>query len=375
MSDGSTTPNTISNFSIAEGDAFNSFMKFLHKQNKRAIKLGIEPLTHAIAGDEYIEVPNTGKYIRMLNVFVFGDKPIINGYELVAIIDQKEKLVTNLVKDIYVENLRYVEKCDHCQVTRKRNNMFVFKSEGNTVLVGSSCAKDYTGHYDAEQIAAFYNGLIETLETYNNTHSTKGRTYFDLAEFLSATIAITQKSPFVSRSRAYETGEVSTSSKVLDWFCLEPENLPSEVDPLAEAMIKYVLDYTGEDNDYTFNLKTICSSGMVSYKSAGYAASIVPFYNKSLSKPKSTTASEFLGIVGGKLEHEATVTQINAYNSNFGTFFITRLVDSDGNFISLKSSSRLPIMEGNAYRFSGKIIEHKMFGSNKTTILNRVKIL
>ena len=98
-------------------------------------------------------------------------------------------------------------------------------------------------------------------------------------------------------------------------------------------------------------------------------------YKKDLLKPKS----EYIGIIGNKMNMILTVMSVKTINNDFGTSYIYNMVDENNNqiikFGTINSRYLVngdTIEKGSILKFNTEIKNHNIFNGVKQTIIGRV---
>src|SRR3546814_1399750 len=130
----------------------------VEKINARAAKKGLAgTLTMSV---EEVEVTETNELTKITETWteykveIQGNAPAYNGWEFIAKLDWDPNaglIVRNIPGVDSVVNRETVTEgwCDHCKTTRQRLVTYVVRNQesGETLQVGSSCLKDFTGQY------------------------------------------------------------------------------------------------------------------------------------------------------------------------------------------------------------------------------------
>lgn len=90
--------------------------------------------------------------------------------------------------------------------------------------------------------------------------------------------------------------------------------------------------------------------------------------------------SEYVGTIGAKLDTEVTFVREYSYErksfSGFGTEWVSiyKFVDDNGNILIWNTTAYLRLEQGNKYRLTGTVAEHKEYAGDKQTALKRCKV-
>jgi hypothetical protein len=404
------------------------------KLNKRALKLGVDPVEVKILDTERKPAKDPRNPNRNLpnafdlyyHVEVIGQPIKLGDYQFIGTLERmnvEDGQTINLTKSVPGEELPVElrdispERCDHCHLDRNRKKSFVLRNNADTSeykVVGSNCLRDFTGH-DAEyatKLAEYMFRVGQVAGGYEGNLS--GYVKYDLTEFMEAVAAIVRLHKWVGRGKAKETGETSTAIRA--WSYIErsdeyadyKKNIVTQEDKDRAAK---VLEW-GENNlvsitdpkelsEYRWNLRTIASSGFVDIRTIGYAASLFPvaekemgFYDKMKQNQVRTAKSEFVGTLQEREEFkDVEVVFIKEYFNTYKfngkeedvkTTYV-RMIYNDQDSLLWKCTTELPIdlktgetpfVKGNKIDIKGTVKKHEVtkYGE-KQTVLQRVALL
>jgi hypothetical protein len=125
----------------------------------------------------------------------------------------------------------------------------------------------------------------------------------------------------------------------------------------------------------------IARSHFVELKTLGYAAWMVPGYQKVITPAVVQSVAGYpspsvhVGVVGEKITVSAKVLSVKELSSeSYGTSWLHNMVDSHGNQLKwFCTSSKAKLAEGVTLTITGTIKEHKTYNGTAQTILSRVK--
>jgi hypothetical protein len=377
----------------------------LSKFNKRAERLNMEAIVWSWgkAFNKTIDrVINTGvdsftetQSVLFIPITIEGNLDVsFDGWEFVATL-QHLKTGENIIRtlkgsnyEIPVQYRNSGSACEHCRVKRYRKDTYLLSHKnGDTVQVGSSCIKDFLGDNTPENILNKAS-LVSELHWYLSGSATGGAggdIVFPILDFLSKTSAIISKYGWVSKSKAYEEGAMSTASMVLDDL-LPPQNAgcrPIHVSNAdifkAQDALNWVESLTDEqclESDYCYNIRTICRSGMVGMKTVGFAASIISSYENHLKKTtaKVKAVSNHVGNVKDKVEFKLTLKVESTFATRYGLTRLYIFNDKDGNEFVWMTSKDEMLKEKSKYLVSGTIKAHDNYKGTAQTHLTRCKV-
>lgn len=156
-----------------------------------------------------------------------------------------------------------------------------------------------------------------------------------------------------------------------------PEPQDYEMAKTALARMEAELEAEGKElSDYEHNLLVVIRSGMVSYKTAGIAASLIPAYTRVLGEEirrQRAAKSEHVGTVGKReMFLDLALERVIDVDTQFGTLHIHKFVDKSGNSLVWKTNSTR-LDEGKSYNVKGTVKEHGDYKGWKQTELSRCK--
>jgi hypothetical protein len=405
---------------------FHRFVAEFAKLAKKAAKLKVIAPTYEVIEEKVIPASINGttgevvKPARVLKVIkVSGQAPKIGGWTFVAVLQHEEK--GNIVRrvpgteSIKVEkDLRAVDPfCNHCNTERRRKDTYVVAHEdGRQLQIGRNCLKDFTGHDSPEAIArwaellfAFESTVDETFDEGHEGGFGGGRDYgWSLQIFLCTVAAAIREGGWLSRGKARELTEkysrtYAATADITTGYLFartaeQRRNFISEITPVdderAAAAITYAKahfeaaeDAGRELDDYEHNLRLVVEGNSVTGRSAGIAASIIPFVERLQGKEierRRAAKSEFQGTVGKRDFFMVQVVRvIDLHSEMFGTSHLHLMSDEAGNRFTWKTSSYC-LQTGGIYRVLGSVKEHKIYSRSdvessdpgiKQTVLTR----
>lgn len=237
MTDESTNSNTVFKVESSELDYIE---KKLEKINKRAKKIGCEPIVLTKLGEAEEhgeEIDDFGglsvKTRKMVTIDIRGEPPKIAGWEFVATVEPAEEVnegeepiniinkMPGITYDVPVE-YRHTSMfvCDHCHTKRQRNEIFVIRHEtGEFKVVGRQCIKDFMGYH------ANPNELVRMAQDYANfigevrcgIGGGAGEEVCKLDEFLFRTAYFVQKEGYFKSGGFDDYGMMRIPTKEVVW--------------------------------------------------------------------------------------------------------------------------------------------------------------
>lgn len=348
--------------------------------------------------DEFFDLYGTKtvkKLLRVVKIEVVGETPVLNGWSLVGVLEHVEgEVILHSINDepIPVKYRTANRACDHCQFVRNRNETFIVRNEkGEHRQIGRQCLKDFLGSSDfIYNLAAEAEMLIQSYVFASSCEGFEGAggggpIYAPLTYFVAASYAAAEKFGWMSRSKASEQCQVSTSDRVwnhifpnpfskLEKFTVSDENMAK-----AEEAIDFVLNKWTETTDFACNIQSIIRIGGVKAKHAGYAAAITIVYDRELQRKRENvnSTSEYVGEVGKRMEMDVRCDFRKVIDGNdwVPTKTIYKFSDSKGNVFTWFASGTVETFKvDESYRIKGTVKKHDIdkYSNKKTTYLSRV---
>lgn len=413
------------------------------KLARRAAKLGCGPLDLKVVGEEKHkqigilgEIGGTrktvgddyklqrGEYVAGLRVIklveVTGSAPKLNGWTFIATLQHStDSEVGTIIRSVPGQGdlpLKYREAkpvCDHCKLLRLRNDTYVVRhDDGRTAQVGSNCLRDFLGHQSPEQMARYAEllmGAEELLasESEEGEHGVRRRNRYWSEGVLAVTSAVVAKYGWLSRTKSREGGGVASADLVARYLdamtyhddkeckSVLPDGVSEEDARLAAQALEWaqsVLPLRDKElNDYMWNLRVVSSQEAVTARELGLLASLLPTYQRELSrdverKAKANIAnnagasSNFFGTDGKREVFNLTLIDVMELNRekhsyyDSGVSYLHKFLDDDGNVAVWYGSSKLGEKSDYGKKFTVKatVKGHEEYKGVKQTRLERV---
>lgn len=402
----------------------STVQKAIAKLNKRAEKLGVDPVQLTVLSRRFKRLPPTpdeaeyaaatgspaaARKIEVVEILVEGQAPKLAGWTFVGTIEHGED--GNILRSIPDAGTLPTEyrtsgpSCDHCRLDRRRNDTYVVHhDDGDFKRVGRNCLRDFLGHRDPHAIAAFAKHIldlvcmVDEMSDLDSWGGGGGRDeFFDLVDVLAVAATVIRRDGWVSRKVAMEhEGMTATASTVN--FILSPH--PRENDRtkaerreytddfrdtdrgMAEAALSWAQDISIDtQNDYLWNLRTLAQNEAIGYRGMGLAVSMVSAHQRELGneiiRRKQAAESNHFGEVKVRGTFTLTVTALRGYESDWGDGLMVGFVDSDGNrakwFTSAHGESDFEI--GQELTIKATVKKHSEYKGVKETLLTRCKVI
>lgn len=366
--------------------------KKLEKINNRSLKLGCEPLVLEIGEmtKNSKRILERGLYraidVPCYPVTIKGEIPKLSGWEFIGKISF-DTISEGIVFDVPGKKVpeEFRNKgciCEHCNVNRKRDNVYIVKNEYDEYKqVGSSCLKDFLGHNPEK--------VVHVTESYFSFHSFCGliddeivKYVVPLDSYIAYVLYSIEQEGWVSGKEAQEKGIRCTADKAYTLFT-DGHDI-SDFDKYREKAqtqiewAKNIKQHCGNDNLF-HDIQNIAQKGILNSKLSRISALITPFYEKN-NKPKkiftktdkeNTPQSSFIGDKGERIEFLGTIKKTFAsdYDPLYGSRYMHIIEDDYGN--QYKWSSSKNFEKDILFSIKGTVKEHKEYKGVKQTIITR----
>jgi len=379
---------------------------------KRAVKRGLSPLAWSwgkvyIVSREERDGSKT-KIAKIPLTFEGSASCSFEGWTFVAALEHLdgENLVRALPGQILPPEYRTRgPQCDHCKLARRRADTYVVRHEdGRLVQVGSTCIADFLGSSDAVKIAAYATMLASARGLAEGGESEGfggGSGDVALSQYLPFVAWCVREQGWTSRTIAREQGGAATADVAMHFMScrnkrscpscskMEVQCEPTDVDVAlaasAEVWAESLSD--GEVNassgDYLHNLRAVARTGIVGFRSAGIAASMVAAYERALGVERKRAEraarppSAHVGTVGKREVFSNVVLDfVTGYETQYGYTTVLKFITDAGAVLTWKASNT-DIARGDVgkrYDVKGTVKKHDEYKGQKQTLLSRCAV-
>ena len=371
--------------------------------NRRAAKVGVAPVGVEILREwtEEATGDRTGRLVRMAEVAVVGEAPVLRGWTFLAAIDHlAEGNVVRAAEPLDEGTLAAYRTtaptCDHCHTHRNRANTYVLRhDDGRTVQVGSTCVASFVdADADGAMLLVQLLGILrETLQAAAQGAEGEGWgrggsrwTCYDLERFLAVVHACVREHGWTSRSS--ESGRTPTADRAfraMGGDDVAPEaRVEVTADDEAEAAKSVAwLDRQAETDvddrsDYLHNLVAACASHVVDARHLGLAASIV---SARAREEGEASRREAIGVrneyhpaeVGARVKGlKATLREVRSIESYYGVTMLHRFLTEEGYVLTWWASGSSAFEVGREYSITATIKRHEERRGARETVVTRV---
>lgn len=379
----------------------------------------VEKLAEAITLNRWPH-EDTGERMAWYNVEVEGIAPTLTDWEFVAVLEPMptdDGEVLNLVRSLPgmecpSEYRHLIGHCDHCNMRRNRKETFVVRhNDGNYKCVGRQCLKDFLNyHKDPHNLAEWAASLAELgslCEAASDDEWMGGGRKpdaWDMKLFLTWTASRISKAGWLSKGKAYDEnrydatanvvlelftppGRTASDDTIKEWRKFKEEHTPNDKhSEEAENAIEWARNLTDaetENNSYLGNVNLVARTGIVTRKTAGIAASILPAHFKAMereveyAKRAARPESVHIGKVGERVKMmKVRIEKLIGFKGAYGFSTIHKMIDENGSDLTwFASGDNSDMEEGNEYTVALTVKKHDEYKGRKCTLVNRVKVL
>ena len=400
-------------------DHISDFTASIAKLNRKAVKLGCDPITFVIGEKKLVErtfyynVNTREEYSRKYKIEAFevsmtGSAPVLAGFQFIARIEYLSDSKSVLFHTVPGSNVKIDERfrgldasvCEHCNMKRRRNDTFVVleTSTGKQTQVGRQCLADFTGINDPEKVAqrAAFLSVYENLRDYEEGFWGAVREdTIDTMEALALTSAYIGKIGWVPKSACEGN---PTANSVADHFStfiktseeakflrsmrdLSKETFHQERATKVVEWIKNELSQTAK-SDYELNLVTLTVNELTQRRHLGIVCSAVSAYQRAMNqkveyanKREAAKASKFFGTVGERARDlKVTVQFVKSFEGSlYGPTTLVKFVTEKGEILTWFASGDRNYQAGQEVVIDGTVKSHKAYQGIEETQMSRCK--
>jgi hypothetical protein len=358
--------------------------------------IGLRVIETITVTDKDTGLPRFDAYI----VEVTGSTPKINGYSLLATLQHEaagtiiRRVPTVELAEGALDAYRTASTvCDHCATTRRRNDTYLVRHEdsGRIVQVGRSCLGDYLGADSPDALARMAQFLAQAGDLCGDAEEeggegsgSGGRIVEPLISFLAFTCFFVRVVGYLSRKTAEGTGRPTTGLSA--WMAMHPSPRTPERDrvrpeavDIARATVihDHVVAHFATDanvrSDYEHSLSVVVRGGEIDSRLVGYAASLVPWYEREVEKKAAEFGARggqgYLGTVGERATWILELRRVFDIDTDWGGLHIHSFVSPTGQTVVWKTGSHR--LAAGWYQVRGTVKEHGEFGGSPQTEISR----
>jgi hypothetical protein len=378
----------------------------LEKVNKRATKLGCEPIRMTVLGTlvRFVQDENAlgGRrpVVRSV-VALFGVAPKVAGYTLIARIEHTS--AGNLLArcpvgtdDVDLSSFHDVTPiCEHCKMQRARKDTFVVREDatGKLQQIGRNCLADFIRSTEVDTALRLWKLLSELSVSGGDDDEGSwgggcGGFYPSVIEYLSFAVASTATNGF---HKANTDRSTKNDINFLINSCPKPEYgraayeawhrgqpTPAHI-VRAQTVLAWCLALD-DSSDYLRNLRIAASlnsserhEGILASAPAAYARyieGVVAKQREAAQPPKGV----HIGVVGKRIElGDLTVVRVRYSENDWGTKTILALEDKDGSAVTWFASGAKDFEAGQVLRSARATVKaHDEYKGRPQTVVSRM---
>lgn len=364
----------------------------LDKLRKKAAKFGSGDIKLIRVGRR-TETDGT----QVVIVAIEGNPVKHDGYTFLARLDHnldptgESNIVYSMPGESLTEDQRLAgADCDHCGWRRNRKDTFILRKDDDQsfIQVGRTCLKDFFGHDPAEVVrrAQYITKVIDAVTNAGQggeAYMTNRRSV-DLQTFLSYVVSCVEENGWTSGKDAWnDEARVSTRDQACNsmfrWpYPLSEDRPTKEQIDTAAKVLEFIITLDPQKSDFNFNMSQMVKLEVIDYKATGIAAAMVFCYNRHVEQevakaaaPKSDLdGSEYVGNEKERLDLDVKILSSKLHDGHFGTYYITRMLDGDGN-LHISFGAYHEEVDAQV-KIRGTVKRHQEFQGVKQTVLNRV---
>lgn len=337
------------------------------------------------------------------------------GWEFVATLDHSNA-AGNIIR-AYNTELKIPDRyktcdptCEHCNKIRSRKDTYIIYNQETKEFkqVGRACLAEYTNGLSAEHVAdleSFFKVLEDS--SWSTPLASSYNKYQQVEEVLRYAFECYRH--FGYQKAYYDEYETrytrSTRDRVSDYMQYDSGKMNKEWREVIQAemeevgfdanskqaiqmtqdSLKWIAEQDVENNDYLRNLQIICSEKYTENRNFGILVSLPAAYGRYLDhkayeekkqeQQKIELKSEYQGEKGDKLEiATSSVKCISTFDSMYGTTWLYKIVDTDGNIYVWYASKPIDNPEI-VKKIRGTVKDHSEYNEVKQTVLTRCKVI
>lgn len=378
----------------------------LEKVNKRAAKLGCEPIRLAVLGTRVRFVQSESSLggrrpiVRSI-IALFGFAPKVAGYTFIARIEHTPagNILARCpvgVANVDLTSFQDVAPvCEHCKMQRARKDTFVVREDatGKMQQIGRNCLADFIRSTDVDTALRLWQLFAELQysdgdESEGGWGSGCGGFHPSVLEYLSFAVASTATNGF---HKSGTDGSTKSDINFLinpcpnpqydyrgaeDWKNRQPT--PAHV-VRAQTVLAWCLSLD-DSSDYLRNLRIAASlpsserhEGLLASAPSAYARHIENIVAKRREATEPPKGSH-IGVVGKRIElGDLTVVRVRFSESDWGTKTILALEDANGSAVTWFATGTKDLEAGQVLRgVKATIKAHDEYKGRPQTVVSRV---
>jgi len=357
-----------------------AFVAALVKLNRRAARLGCDPLTIVSTVETIVEIDRVK--FPALSIAIAGTTPTFAGWTFAASVEALDsgKNIFHGASDIPTRYSSTGHACEHCNQNRKRNSSFILSHEaGDYKQVGSTCINDFLGgnHLPVFNFLSNAREILSEFESFANATIDS----VSVIGALVASAATVRENGFVKKT-GYDGEGARPTASLVESFLLDVRNpdrfIPNitEADEAkAEAVRAWLVNHEGTQNDYLQKLIDLAAATRVSSRNIGILASAIASYDRELERKAQalTSPSNHVGTVGKRETFTVSLTGCKVLpDYGYGCSNLYSFKDAQGNILKWKTQAQLE--HAGTFKITGTVKAHGAWNGVNETELTRCKV-
>lgn len=360
--------------------ALTAFITALQKLNRRAARIGCDPLTIASTASSVVKFE--GVEFPALTIEIEGESPSFAGWNFVASVESLDTGKNIFHGDTAGIPSRFAftgHSCEHCNQNRKRNSSFILRNGENFMQVGSTCINDFLGGNYLPVFSFLSNAreILRDFESFGNASIDS----VSVITTLSAAAATIRENGFVKKT-GYEGDGPRPTALLVESFLCDVRNpkrfIPTITDAdeaKAEAVRDWLVNHEGTQSDYLQKLIDLAAASVVSIRNIGILASAIASYDREVERKTQALASpsSHVGTVGKRETFVVSLTGCKVLpDYGYGCSNLYSFKDEHGNVLKWKTQGNFN--RSDTFKITGSVKKHSEWNGVKETELTRCKM-
>ena len=376
----------------------------------RAKKLGFEIPNYAVSEPYFVTRtqitidPDSKQSIEEIvqckaHLLTFDKDPsdllVLNGWAFKGIVDRSEGvLLAHGATQEEFERSKLFD-CDHCHAKRRRDRVYIVAKDGETKIIGSTCADSFIGSTSVLSAIHTHNDLkaIVLWGEWDEDHG-KGHRYFDAIKFVELAAMVARvDGGYISKNQGAEY-DTSTAAMVQRWLygttVRKYYGSPTEADEIAAAeAIEWAKTLDDSRSDFSGNIARIAKAEKVGESNSGMCCGLYASYlghkRNQAERSQKNIKNEWIGTLKERREFgSGTITKLIPTTSEVfygGRSAITEghtviIQLESGHILKWSSSSRLgeQFTEQTKVNITATIKAHGLYKELKQTVVTRANL-
>jgi hypothetical protein len=403
-------------------DCFAEFTAAIAKINRKAKRLGCEPITFTVLRRDPIErtkvtevngVQRIRTYkVPAITVALHGETPTVGDHQFIAKVEYLSDAKSVLFHTVPGSEIKVDDRfrslrpsvCEHCNKARLRKDTFIVRNvvTGEQRQVGRQCLNDFTGLLTVAQLTlkaswlTTFSKITDEIDSY--WRGGRFANLVDTRDILELTSVYISLFGWTPKSAAGETNP-STAGRVgrhfwaykpTDFERIEMNRAAAALaDPQHAACAAEVIEWikgplaASARSDYEMNLVTLVALDLTEDKHIGIVCSAVSAFQRAMNRKieyakrhEAAKDSKPVGKVGERLRN-IPVTVVFAKTleaGNFGARTLVKFADGAGNVLTWFASGDRRFSNGTALTITATVKGHKDYNGCTETQVSRVKM-